>query len=113
MRPHPRNFARALRFVGAKHVYLPNPATGRDGDASSVFGAVDSSVTGTANAVVTANNAFLAEPTCLGSPRGPSRRLERLHMRPSRHASLGVGTEDGGATAIKPLRLTQAEDGKA
>src|SRR5215208_3349846 len=81
---HPRNYARALRFVDAKRVYLPSPAAGKDGDASSVFVDQDGSVTGTADAVVTANKPVPRGAGVSRSRRLAERRLERLCVRADR-----------------------------
>jgi hypothetical protein len=41
----PKNYTSGLRFVSANRVYMLNPATGMDGDASLVFLDTDGSVT--------------------------------------------------------------------
>ncbi len=110
---HPRNFAAGARFVEAKRVYMPNPVPGKDGDASAVFVDTDGSVTGIANAVVAANNPFLADPACLGRSDALHADWNAYVCAPSDYASLSVGTGDGDPADVKPLRLTRLEDAKA
>ncbi|MEJ7632415.1 MAG: G8 domain-containing protein [Rubrobacteraceae bacterium] len=102
---HPDNFASNLRFVSATRFYMRGPVPGFDGDLSAVFTDTGGSVTGTAGAVVTANNPFLATGGCsLNSdwnafvcPPGTD------------HVSLIVEAVTGGPEAIKPLTITRGD----
>ncbi len=102
---HPKNFATALRFVDANPVYLPDPETGMDGDASAVFLDTDGSVTGTAGRMVATNNPFLLNSSC------ESKVDWNAHVCEADYASLWVETLDGDPEAIKPLMLKR-DDGE-
>ena len=108
---HPKNFASGLSFVDAKRVYLPDPvradpvdgdpATGMDGDASSVFLDTDGSVTGTPGRYVIVNNPFLLNEYC------NFRTAWNAHVCRAEYATLTVGTGD--PNAIKPVKLLRGD----
>ena len=113
---HPKNFAAGLSFVDANRVYMPDPvtadpvdgdpATGMDGDASSVFLDTDGSVTDTPGRYVVANNPFLLNESC------NFRTDWNAHICEAEYATLTVGTRDGAPSAIKPVTLRRG-DGEA
>jgi hypothetical protein len=110
---HPKNYATELSFVNAKRVYLPDPvtadpadgdpATGMDGDTSSVFLDTDGSVTGTAGRYVVANYPFLLNEGC------GFRTAWNAHVCQAEYVTLTVGRRDGDLRAITPLTLRRAD----
>ncbi len=97
---HPRNFARAVRFVRAKRVHLERPQVGHDGDRSAVFLDVDGSVSGRRGRSIMARNPFLYG-------RGCRLRRDFNAMECSGdYASLLV--EGDSRHAVRPVRITRA-----
>ena len=103
---HPRNFAQSLTFVNAKRFYMPDPV--HDGDRSAVFVDQGGSVSGTAGAVVTANNEFLTTTDCTRNAGW------NAYICPpgTEHVSLISETLEGGPEKIKPLTITREPDGQ-
>jgi hypothetical protein len=112
---HPKNFASGVSFVDANRVYLPDPetadpvdgdpATGKDGDASSVFLDTDGSVTGMPGRYVVVNNPFLLNGSC------DFRTAWNAHVCHGEYVTLTVGTDDGDPSDIKPVMLRR-DDGE-
>jgi cell migration-inducing and hyaluronan-binding protein len=97
----PKNFAEAISFDNAKHVYMPDPESGMDGDLSKVFIDKDGSVSGSAGSTVVANNPFLLQPDCSFNAGW------NANLCTSDYATLIVAGND--TAAIKPVTLSRSD----
>ena len=100
----PKNFSEAVRFTNSNPVYLADPESGMDGDASKVFVDKDGSLTGTPGNTVVVNNPFLLRPECEFRPEW------NAHVcPPTAFATLMAGTLTGDPQDVKPVTLTRSD----